>query len=87
MTRLWEEVEAFSKLYFSTRNDQAFQAHLKQAHERYVDLLKEEQELFRRDAGTFGPGKMTRDGARFTSTGCSSRDTTRSDCVRSPRRS
>jgi len=50
---LWEEVEAFSKLYFSTRNDQAFQAHLKQAHERYVDLRKEEQELFRRDAGTF----------------------------------
>ncbi|SFQ34170.1 type I restriction endonuclease subunit R [Variovorax sp. 770b2] len=50
---LWEEIEAFSKLYFSTRNDQAFQAHLKQAHERYVDLLKEEQELFRRDAGTF----------------------------------
>jgi type I restriction enzyme R subunit len=50
---LLEEVEAFSKLYFSTRNDQAFQAHLKQAHERYVDLRKEEQELFRRDAGTF----------------------------------
>lgn len=50
---LWEEVEAFSKLYFSTRNDQAFQAHLKQAHERYADLKKEEQELFRRDASTF----------------------------------
>jgi type I restriction enzyme R subunit len=50
---LWEEVEAFSKLYFSTRNDQAFQAHLKQAHERYAALKKEEQELFRRDAGTF----------------------------------
>ena len=50
---LWEEVEAFSKLYFSTRNDQAFQAHLKQAHERFADLKAEEQELFRRDAGTY----------------------------------
>lgn len=49
----WAEVEAFSKLYFSTRNDQAFQAHLKQAHERFKDLKAEEQELFRRDAITF----------------------------------
>ena len=50
---LWEEVEAFAKLYFSNRNDQAFQAHLKQAFERYKVLAKEEQELFRRDAMTF----------------------------------
>ena len=50
---LWEEVEAFSKLYFSARNGQAFQAHLKQAHERYTALTREEQELFRRDASTF----------------------------------
>jgi type I restriction enzyme R subunit len=50
---LWSEVEAFSKLFFSERNDQAFQAHLKQAHERYQGLKKEEQELFRRDAGTY----------------------------------
>ena len=50
---LWSEVDAFAKLYFSTRNDQAFQAHLKQAFERYKELPKEEQELFRRDAATF----------------------------------
>lgn len=50
---LWAEVEAFARLYFSNRNDQAFQAHLKQAHERFVSLSKEEQELFRRDAITF----------------------------------
>jgi len=50
---LWPEVEAFAKLYFSQRNDQAFQAHLKQAHERYQELGREEQELFRRDAATF----------------------------------
>jgi type I restriction enzyme R subunit len=49
----WEEVEAFAKLYFSTRNDQAFQAHLKQALERYKDLAREEQEVFRRDAATY----------------------------------
>ena len=49
----WAEVEAFSTLYFSTRNDQAFQAHLKQAHERYKGLKVEEQELFRRDAMTY----------------------------------
>jgi len=50
---LWPEVEAFAKLYFSERNDQSFQAHLKQAHERWQDLGREEQELFRRDAATF----------------------------------
>lgn len=50
---LWAEVEAFSKLYFSQRNDQAFQAHLKQAFERYEALGREEQELFRRDAATY----------------------------------
>jgi type I restriction enzyme R subunit len=50
---LWEEVEAFSRLYFSARIDQAFQAHLKQAHERYREMKREEQELFRRDATTF----------------------------------
>ncbi|WP_300658244.1 type I restriction endonuclease [Hydrogenophaga sp.] len=50
---LWEEVEAFAKLYFSTRNDQAFQAHLKQALERYKVLTREQQEVFRRDAATF----------------------------------
>ena len=50
---LWEEVEAFARLYFSTRADQAFQAHLKQAHERYGEMPREEQELFRRDATTF----------------------------------
>lgn len=50
---LWEEVEAFSKLYFSTRNDQAFQSHLKQAFERFKDLEKEEQDLFRRDAQSY----------------------------------
>jgi len=50
---LWEEVEAFAKLYFSTRNDQAFQSHLKQAHERFKDMDKEEQDLFRRDAQSY----------------------------------
>ncbi len=50
---LWEEVEAFAKLYFSTRNDQAFQAHLKQALERFKELVKEEQDLFRRDAASY----------------------------------
>lgn len=50
---LWEEVEAFAKLYFSNRNDQAFQAHLKQALERYQDLPREGQEVFRRDTATF----------------------------------
>ncbi len=50
---LWAEVDAFAKLYFSERNDQAFQAHLKQAHERYQVLAREEQELFRRDAATY----------------------------------
>jgi len=50
---LWSEVDAFSKLFFSERNDQAFQAHLKQALERYQALKKEERELFRRDAGTY----------------------------------
>lgn len=50
---LWPEVEAFAKLYFSQRNDQAFQAHLKQAHERYQAVTREEQELFRRDAATY----------------------------------
>jgi type I restriction enzyme R subunit len=50
---LQEEVEAFSKLYFSVRNDQAFQAHLKQALERWKALKKEEQEVFKRDANTF----------------------------------
>ena len=50
---LWSEIEAFSKLFFSERNDQAFQAHLKQALERYQALKKEERELFRRDAGTY----------------------------------
>jgi type I restriction enzyme R subunit len=53
---LWAEVEAFAKLYFSNRNDQAFQAHLKQAHERWQELGREEQELFRRDAATFVTG-------------------------------
>jgi type I restriction enzyme, R subunit len=50
---LWEEVEAFSLKYFSTRNDQAFQSHLKQAHERFKALKEEEQELFRRDAQSY----------------------------------
>ncbi|MDX9844544.1 MAG: type I restriction endonuclease [Aquabacterium sp.] len=50
---LWSEVEAFAKLYFSARNDQAFQAHLKQAFDRYQELGREEQELFRRDAATY----------------------------------
>ncbi len=50
---LWEEVEAFAKLCFSNRNDQAFQAHLKQALERAKMPTKEEQELFRRDASTY----------------------------------
>lgn len=50
---LWEEVEAFAKLYFSTRNDQAFQSHLKQAFERFKDLEKEEQDLFRGDAQSY----------------------------------
>lgn len=50
---LWEEVEAFAKLFFSTRNDQAFQAHLKQAYERFDALEKEEQDLFRGDARSF----------------------------------
>ena len=49
----WPEIEAFSKLFFSERNDQAFQAHLKQSLERYKGLKKEERELFRRDAGTY----------------------------------
>jgi type I restriction enzyme R subunit len=49
----WEEVEAFAKLYFSNRKDQAFQAHLKQALERAKMLAKEEQDLFRRDAATY----------------------------------
>jgi len=53
---LWEEVEAFAGLYFSKRNDQAFQAHLKQALERYQQLKKEEQELFRRDAIAYVTG-------------------------------
>lgn len=53
---LWEEVEAFAKLYFSTRNDQAFQAHLKQANERYKALPKNEQDLFRRDAQSYVTG-------------------------------
>ena len=34
---LWEEVEAFAKLYFSNRGDQAFQAHLKEAYERFKE--------------------------------------------------
>lgn len=50
---LWSEVEAFSKLYFSNRNDQAFQSHLKQAYERYKPMEPEEQELFRRDCQSF----------------------------------
>lgn len=50
---LWEEVEAFAKLYFSIRNDQAFQSHLKQALERFKDLKKEEQDLFRGDAQSY----------------------------------
>jgi type I restriction enzyme R subunit len=50
---LWEEVEAFAKLYFSTRNDQAFQSHLKQAYERFKALNKEEQDLFRKDAQSY----------------------------------
>lgn len=51
---LAEEVEAFAKLYFSNRNDQAFQAHLKQAHERFKESLEpEEQELFRRDVQAY----------------------------------
>lgn len=50
---LWEEVAAFSKLYFSNRNDQAFQAHLKQAFERWEDLGENEKELFRRDAASY----------------------------------
>lgn len=49
----WAEVEAFARLYFSQRNDQAFQAFLKQAHERFQGLGREEQELFRRDAATY----------------------------------
>ena len=48
----WEEVEAFSKLYFSQRNDQAFQAHLEQALERFKELEEKERDLFRRDAQT-----------------------------------
>lgn len=50
---LWEEVEAFAKLFFSTRGDQAFQAHLKQAYERFKELEKEEQDLFRGDARSY----------------------------------
>lgn len=53
---LWEEVEAFAKLYFSNRNDQAFQAHLKQAYERFKEMSNDEQEIFRRDAITFVNG-------------------------------
>lgn len=49
----WEEVDAFSKLYFSQRNDQAFQAHLKQALERFKELEEKERDLFRRDAQTY----------------------------------
>ena len=52
----WVEVEAFAKLYFSTRNDQAFQSHLKQAYERFKALKREEQELFRRDAQSYVAG-------------------------------
>ena len=51
---LAEEVEAFAKLYFSERNDQAFQAYLKQAHERFKATLEPaEQDLFRRDVQAF----------------------------------
>lgn len=50
---LWEEVEAFAKLFFSNRNDQAFQAMLKQAHERYKQLTKDQRETFRRDAASY----------------------------------
>lgn len=51
---LAEEVEAFARQYFSERNDQAFQSHLKQAHERFkASLQPEEQDLFRRDVQAF----------------------------------
>lgn len=50
---LWSEVEAFAKLYFSNRNDQAFQAHLKLAYERFTALKREEQEIFRSDAHSY----------------------------------
>lgn len=38
---------------FSNRNDQAFQAHLKQAYERWAELGENEKELFRRDAVSY----------------------------------
>jgi type I restriction enzyme R subunit len=50
---LWSEVEAFAKLYFSTRNDQAFQAQLKSAHERFKALREEEREAFRANARSY----------------------------------
>lgn len=53
---LWSEVEAFAKNYFSNRNDQAFQAQLKLAHERFKALKKEEQEVFRSDARSYVNG-------------------------------
>jgi AraC-like DNA-binding protein len=56
---LWEEVEASAKLYFSKRNAQAFQAHLKQALERYQHLKKER-------AGAIRSGRnRLRDGVRL----------------------
>ncbi len=51
---LWEEVEVFAKVYFDPKGKQAsIQAPLKQAHERFKLLKKEEQDLFRGDLSSY----------------------------------
>ena len=50
----WSEVEAFAKDFFDPMRGQgALHGHLKPAFDRYTDLEDEEQELFRKDLGSF----------------------------------
>lgn len=51
---LWSEVEEFAKAYFDPKGRQAAIQHpLKQAHERFKERKKEEQDLFRGDLTSY----------------------------------
>ena len=50
----WSDVEAFAKDFFDPKRGQgALHGHLKPAFDRYTDLEDDEQELFRKDLGSF----------------------------------
>ncbi len=52
---LWTEVEAFAAAFYNpkVKTQGSLHAHLKPAFDRYEDLEEEEQELFRKDLGSY----------------------------------